>query len=361
MPGYGLKTRIDLKGIIPRRILVCKFGRLGDVLMMTPFCKALKDLFPGVSITALVYASTKEIVANCPWVDDYILADGQSRSFMNKLRKDFNLPLKIRRGRFDLYFDFSNGERGAYLGFLSGIKRRVGFTKNDTPLLRYLIPYPVPRRAGMCHEVVNYLEQLEALGFQVQAPPLQWRPDQESLDAAEDILQSLAIEDFVLIHPTSFWMFKAWEEDKNALVIDHLVRLGFKVVLSAGPDGRELAYIDGIISRLSSPQGVINLAGKLTLTVLGALIGKARLFFGADSAPMHLAAAMGTPTVAVFGPSSEVSWHPWMVKHRLLIGPCPEHPCHRAGCNDSGISRCLTSLPVEPVLQAIDELMETSA
>jgi heptosyltransferase-3 len=353
-----IKARLDLGGMVPQRILVCKLGRFGDVLMMTPFCKALKDLFPGVRVTALVYLATREMVSNCPYVDDYLLVDNRRHRFGRHLKKGLELISAIRRRHFDLYFDFSNGERGIYLGFLSGIKKRVGFTRPGSVWLHPLIPCLVPRRQGHVHEVINYLEQLQVLGLSAPASPLQWRPDTASSLRAEEILRRHAVRDFVLVHPTSFWMFKAWGEDKNAAVIDYLSQRGLRVLVSAGPDEKEKAYVKRIMAELEFPGQAVNLAGQLSLSILGALIGRARLFFGADSVPMHLAAAMGTPTVAVFGPTSEVSWRPWMVKHRVVAGPCPERPCHRAGCNDSGHSRCLESLSPEPVLDAIAEMLK---
>jgi heptosyltransferase-3 len=357
----SIKRHIDLQGKPPQRVLACKLGRFGDVLMMTPFCKALKDLFPQVKITALVYRDTREMVSNCPYVDDWLLVDNRRGNFGAHFKKGLQLLRQIRQRHFDLYFDFSNGERGAYLGFLSGIKRHIGFTRPSTTWLHILIPYLVPRRQGYVHEVVNYLEQLEVLGLRAQPGPLQWRPDPASLAQAEAILANLGIDQFALVHPTSFWMFKAWSEEKNAAIIDYLNRQGLAVLLSAGPAAGEKAYAQGIMDKLKCPQKTVNLAGQLSLSVLGALIGKARLFFGADSAPMHLAAAMGTPCAAIFGPSSEVSWHPWMTPHRVIAGPCPERPCHRAGCNDSGKSLCLENLDPSPVIAAIAELLAESS
>ena len=92
---------------------------------------------------------------------------------------------------------------------------------------------------------------------------------------------------------------------------------------------------------------------------LAALTGQARLFVGVDSAPMHIAAAMGTPTVALFGPSGEVQWKPWMVAHRVVAsGEHPCRPCGNDGCGGGKVSECLTLLPVAQVLTAIDSLLD---
>lgn len=106
----------------------------------------------------------------------------------------------------------------------------------------------------------------------------------------------------------------------------------------------------------------VNLAGQLSLKELAALAGSAQLFIGVDSAPMHIAASQGTPTVALFGPSGEIEWGPWKVAHRVVassIHPC--RPCGNDGCGGSKVSECLTTLPVQRVLAAARELLQGTA
>ncbi len=95
-----------------------------------------------------------------------------------------------------------------------------------------------------------------------------------------------------------------------------------------------------------------------TLNRLAALIGRAKLFVGIDSAPMHIAAAMQTPTVALFGPSGEFNWGPWQVAHRVVTSDAHRcRPCGQDGCGGGKVSDCLVRLPVRDVLAAIDDLM----
>jgi heptosyltransferase-3 len=101
----------------------------------------------------------------------------------------------------------------------------------------------------------------------------------------------------------------------------------------------------------------VNLAGKLSIKELGALTASARLFFGVDSMPMHLAAAMGTPVVALFGPSGEDEWRPWQVPHRVVATSFTCRPCGNDGCGGGKVSECLTTLPVADVQAAIEDLL----
>ena len=101
----------------------------------------------------------------------------------------------------------------------------------------------------------------------------------------------------------------------------------------------------------------MNLAGRLSIKELGALTARARLFIGVDSMPMHLAAAMGTPSVALFGPSGEHEWRPWRVAHRVVTSNHACRPCGNDGCGGGKISECLTTLGVEEVWAAARELL----
>src|SRR3954469_22104799 len=155
----------------------------------------------------------------------------------------------------------------------------------------------------------------------------------------------------------SRWTFKCWPAERNAQLVDRLSAEGERVVLTAAPG--ESAFIDEILSRTAAKP--LNLAGQLTLKELGALTARARLFIGVDSMPMHLAAAMGTPTVALFGPSSEEEWAPWKVEQRLITSSHSCRPCRVDGCGGCKVSECLTLLPVDAVYAAARELLARAA
>src|SRR5262249_60073850 len=139
---------------------------------------------------------------------------------------------------------------------------------------------------------------------------------------------------------------------------------GPAVALTAAPDARERALVDAIVSACAGPTRprLVDVCGVLTLRELAALTRKARVFVGVDSAPMHIAAAMGTPVVALFGPSGEVEWRPWAVAHRVVTSvehPC--RPCGNDGCGGGKVSECLTELPVDRVYAVLAELLAQTA
>jgi heptosyltransferase-3 len=136
-----------------------------------------------------------------------------------------------------------------------------------------------------------------------------------------------------------------------------LQRGGERVVLTAAPSADEQQLIERILALVESPP--VNFSGKLSLKSLAAVARRARLFIGVDSAPMHIAAAVGTPVVTLFGPSGELEWGPWGVPQRVVSSQAhPCRPCGNDGCGGGKVSECLTTLPVEDVLAAIAALLD---
>ncbi len=166
----------------------------------------------------------------------------------------------------------------------------------------------------------------------------------------------LGARGFVHLHPTSRWLFKTWTEAQTAELMRRLAHDGPAIVVTCAPDAREKAILARTLEEAQVP--VTDLSGQLTLRELAALTARARLFVGVDSAPMHIAAAMGTPVVALFGPSGERQWGPWRVTHRVVASPeYPCRPCGNDGCGGGKVSECLTRLPVDRVHAAVNDVL----
>ena len=219
---------------------------------------------------------------------------------------------------------------------------------------RYLLPRGTPR-----HTVELNLDALRRLGIYPEESEkrLVMVPGPEATRAVDKLLgeRGLADRGFIQVHPTSRWLFKAWPEESNAQLMRRLVMDGHRVVVTGAPDAREKAIIGRILG--GAGEGITDLSGQLGLRELAALTARAKLFFGVDSAPMHIAAAMGTPVVALFGPSDERAWGPWKVPHRIVATSHVCRPCNNDGCGGGKVSECLTELPLERVHSAINELL----
>lgn len=335
------------------RALVVKLRHHGDVLLAAPVLSVLKAHAPAIEIDALVYDDTAPMLAGHPALARlHTVGRGwRALSALERLRQEKRLFGALRARRYDLLLHLSEQPRGAWLARMLGARYTVGpvdRTRGGWWPSSFTHLYPLVRNR---HHVEVNLDALRRIGVQ---PGLAERkvvfvPGA----AAEERVRDLVTEPFVHIHPASRWRFKCWPAERNAALADRLAAEGHRVVLTSAPD--ETRFIDEIVERMTSQP--VNLAGKLAIKELGALIARAKLFIGVDSMPMHLAAAMGVPTVALFGPSSEIVWGPWNVEQRVVTTTHSCRPCGVDGCGGSKVSECLTLLGVDPVHAAAQELL----
>ncbi len=346
----------------PRRVLVIKLGHIGDVLVATPLITALKQAWPEAEVTALVNQGTEAMLAHNPQLSRVLVLRREHAGRLAAMRRQLGLLAQVRGGGFDLCLELSGGDRGALLSRVSGARVRVGFAPKRPHLRARAFTHLADRSGTDRHEVVCFLRQLESLGLDPGRPPLVFEPGPRGRERAAALLARAGLEPggYALVHPTSRWMFKSWTAEGNAAVITHLARKGLPVVLTCAPAAAERDLRDRIRALLPPEAPVTDLGGELDLHTLGGLIAGARVFFGVDSAPMHMAAALGVPTVALFGPSGERMWGPWQVEHEVVAGDCAERPCGRDGCEGSKVSRCLVELGPERVTAAVDRVLARS-
>lgn len=336
------------------RILVIKLKQPGDVLVSTPVLAALKEAWPESTVSYLVPRGTEEMVADHPLLDGLLVVNRAQETW----GQGWRFLRDLRRRRFDLVLELSGGDRGAFYTLISGARERLGFERPRQPwwqrqlCFTRLLPHP-PVTMHMVHQ---NLEALRALELNPQNPRLQFFWNRQVESRIQELLTSLGLAPgaFVVIHPGAGWRFKCWTPAGYARIIEALQKdWQLPVVLTASRASHETELLAAILEEARvSP---INLAGQLSLKELGALISKARFFFGVDSAPMHLAAAVGTPAVALFGPSGTFNWGPWGEGHLAIQKDWDCVPCGMDGCNGSKISRCLTELTPEDVLDKMEE------
>ncbi len=347
----------------PRRALVIKLGHIGDVLVTTPVFTALKQAYPEIETTALVNQGTEDMVANSPFVDRVLVLKRRQTGGLEAARFQLGLLRKLRAGRFDLALELSGGDRGAFLTWASGARLRVGFAPKKPHLRARAFHLLADGRGTANHVVETFLRQVRLLGIEPEDTRLRLFPGAQARERAAALLaeHGLPEQGYALIHPTSRWMFKTWTPEGNARVVEHLRAKGLAVILSAAPAEHERAFVARIMELLGDRAGVADLSGRLDLALLAALLERARIFFGVDSAPMHMAAALGTPVAVLFGPSGERMWGPWRVASEVITLDEPCRPCGRDGCEGSKVSRCLTGINPELAAQALDRLLARTA
>ena len=228
----------------------------------------------------------------------------------------------------------------------------------------YRLPQRTPR-----HAVEANLDALRRIGAYPEAADKQLvLVPGAPAHARIDVLlheHGIAAGDFIQAHPGSRWMFKCAPATLSAELFARIVRAGRRLVITGAPDARERALVDAILALIepATRARIVDLTGALSLQELAALTANARAFVGVDTAPMHIAAAMGTPTLALFGPSGENEWGPWRVPQRVVVSrahPC--RPCGLDGCGGGKVSECLTTLGVDDVHAQFEALLsETGA
>ena len=349
-----------------KRILVVKLGHHGDVLLASPVFTVLANRAPQAQIDALVYADTREMLTLHPGIAQVHAVDRKWKSgaTLSRAASEGSLWRSLRARRYDLLVHLSEQVRGAWLARTLGCRHAVAPERpaGRSPGRRFwnnsfTHRFPLVARR---HAVELNLDALRRIGIQPgeseRALVLVAGDDAHGRVAQLLASEGIPARDFIHLHPASRWRFKCWTVEGTAAVIDSLHANGQRVVLTAAPEPGELALVEAIRGRCE--RAPANLAGKLSLKMLASLSGRAKLFIGVDSAPMHIAAAMGTPVVALFGPSGESEWGPWRVLHRIVssgIHPC--RPCGRDGCGGGKVSECLTSIAPQTVLDAVHSLL----
>ncbi|MHB8173843.1 MAG: putative lipopolysaccharide heptosyltransferase III [Nitrospirota bacterium] len=324
--------------------------------MMTPMLRALKDFYPEAEITAVVPEGMEDLLSSNPCVRKILLF----RKGIG-LTGELKFLKSIRDEKSDIAINMTEGDRGAIMCLASGAKTRIGADPRGRGLpgkgriFTSLVPQKWDR-----HRALMDMEMLRPLGIEPGGRRLELYTSEESDGHVLNMLAAQGIKEgdsIAVVHPTSRWLFKCWNDKSVAEVIDYLQNMGLKVILTSGPDKKETEMSRGIAS--SAKTRPVDFIGILTLGQLASLLKMSRLFFGVDSAPMHMAAAVGTPVVALFGPSDYKVWGPYTDKARVVTKkdkfPCL--PCRKAGCGGSKKSRCLEAITVEEAVQAIEELL----
>lgn len=347
-----------------QRALVVKLRHHGDVLLTSPVFSVLKEHAPHIEIDALVYSDTKEMLTLHPSISELHTIDRSWKRLgpFGQTIAEYKLLQTLRARRHDLIIHLTEHPRGAWLARLIGTRWAVApavanrsgwWNKSFTHF------YSSPR-FGQRHAVELNLDALRRIGL---APTAAGRrltlvPGPEADSRVLRLLHShgLSPGQYIHIHPSSRWSFKCWTTDRMAKLIDRLQADNWRVLITAAPNDDERTMVRQILTTCQSQP--IDLSGQLSLKEMAALTAHAKLFIGVDSAPMHIAAAVGTPLVALFGPSGENDWGPWQVPAQVVTSnshPC--RPCGMDGCGNSKRSDCLEQIEVDQVLSAVRALL----
>lgn len=353
----------------PKRILVVVTLRIGDVLLTTPLIRSLRHAWPQANITALVFAGTEGILQNDPDVDD-IITVSRRPSFIEHLR----LLLRLWRG-YDLAISTMTNDRATLYARIGG-KHAVGAIDAGAKhqWKRNLLSQYSETEIVNTHTILNYLRLADLVGVQrCHEVVVGWHAAHIAAVRAA-IPFDLEVQPYVVLHAYPMYAYKAWRQDAWVELASWLEENRMRIVLTGGNDPVEMENVKALQKLM--PASTVNVAGELGFSEVAYLLSEARAYVGPDTVVTHLAAAVGTPTVVLFGPSNPVKWGPWpkgyskdeepyrMVGTQhvgnvvLLQGQADCVPCMEEGCDrhNNSLSRCLQDLPAKRVIDALHEL-----
>jgi len=332
-----------------QNILIIKLRYIGDVLLATPAVRAIKAAQPDVRVTMMVNRGTEDVLSGNPDLDEIVVLDKGS------LAAQWQLIARLRRRRFDTVIDLTDGDRSAFLSWISGAPVRIGF--NDEHRWRgkcYTeVVQPVP---GVRHRIDRDLDALKPMGIQVgsKSPQLRLTPEEEK--SADQLLDQLGVQrsqPMVILQPGARYWFKAWPPERFAELADRLTsQYGCQVLIGGSHQDIDLAQQ---IRQMAKNTPII-MAGRTSIKQFAAIAQKSALFVGSDSGAMHVATAVGTPVVALFGPSNPAEWGPRGGVIEVIYKGLDCRTCFHPTCR-RGEQNCMKLIAVDEVMSASGRLM----
>lgn len=347
--------RPDTRYPIPKRILIARLDRLGDVVLSTPVIRHMRKLFPDAHIAFMVRPENRDVVENNPDLNETIFYDksGSEKGWWGTLKFAFSL----KKHKFDTAIALHPSNRTHIIFFLAGIPARVGYNKKMGYLLTKKIEHG--KHEGAMHEADYNFELLAKAGFKVltcDRIPYIRTSDHDKMFM--DYLQSrMGIgANVITFHPGASCPSKRWPPDRFAGMADILgERYGCDIVIVGGKGTEKF----GSLMAAAMKRKAFDLTGKTGVGALAELLARSRLFVSNDSGPVHVAVAMGTPVVAIFGRKdpglSPRRWGPLGKRDIVLhkdVGcvTCLAHKC------DKGF-KCLAAVTVNDAVRAAERIL----
>ena len=330
------------------KILAIKFKYLGDVAIMVPALRALRKRYPNAELHVLVAAEAYPLLTHIPWLDK-IWNLPRTRG---KIRLNDSLPIirALRAQSFDCSVDFVGNDRGAILSRSIGAKKRLGVrTQLGNQIRRLAYTDTIEELDHTRHEVLRDYYVLS----EWQIPP----PSSFDLELYADPTfqkeaQRLYPESTIICHLSTSQRKKEWPINHWALLADLAESSKIALTFSSGPTDREQALLTDL-KKLKPDLNFLKKANSVDLYM--AILARAKLFISPDTAPLHLAAGLGIPTIGIFGPTAPSRWGPPGKQHHSFTGnlcPCSGHleQCELP-------NRCIDSITAHQVFEKVKELL----
>ena len=332
------------------RILIIRTDRLGDMILSTPVIRALRSAFPDAYLGMMVCPDHWELLDGNPDLNVVIAydKDGSEKGIAGTLR----FAKRLRSHRFNTALILHSTDRVIFMSWLAGIRRRIGYARRLSWLLTDRFPYV--KREGTQHELDYNLDLLKALGVESKERTLRVMTNAAQEAKVEAFLRTHGIDGtipFIVLHPGASCPSKRWPAKRFAAVGDYFAKKhGTRIIVVTGPG--EIQHGENVLSRMKEPS--IAALGVFSLGELACLLRKARCLISNDSGPVHLACAVQTPVVAIFGRwgggLSPTRWGPTGPRSLALHHDVGCRPCLAHRCPIGFV--CLEAVSVEEVIAA---------
>ena len=380
-----------------KKILVIKLRHIGDVLLTAPTLRALREHFSDAHIAVLANSGTEDVLTGNTSINEIITFD-RSIKHLGQFRRsarEMSFLKTVRNKGFDMTIDLTGGDRAAILSFVSGARYRLGWKPNKGFIGKKHLYTHCSEPDGRRHMVLQNLDIMGQFGIKTENLSVNFHIpevtrifvkrifDENNIPLNTSLSKGEQREVKVVhVHPTSRWLFKCWRDEYMAEIIRWLLDKGLTVIVTSSRESYEIEKTKRILSLIPSlithnASRLIDFCGKTSVKQLAAISEASQLFFGVDSAPMHIAAAVGTPVVALFGPSGAFNWGPWdngqgsrtnklsqypaqngmqnSGMHTVIQRDWNCVPCGKDGCAGSKVSKCLEDMTPEMIKSILKE------
>src|SRR3989338_6952751 len=325
----------------PQKILVLKFGALGDLILVTPTLRRLRKNYPNAFISLLCLEKYKDVLENCPYLDEVLTFN---KSF---LIHELSLVRDIRKRNFDLLIDIQNSKRSHTLGMLFGIPRRLGFKRDFG---RYFLTQGSYGFNNDLSPVKHQFQILESLNLKEDTEKLEVYCSEEDEKKVEGLWEGMKGR-VIGIHPfaSSRWKSKVWPTTSYVELAQEINEF-FKETVFVLTGSQQDFWRGEELRLMLKNVNCVNLMGKTTYGELVALIKRLNYFITVDSAPLHIATALDTLTLAFFGPTNPKKHYVPTEKTKLLYREVPCGPCYKPICPEVH-HKCLKGISAKDVAE----------
>lgn len=326
-----------------KRVLVIQTAFLGDVILITPLLRALNIILPNARLEVLLIPETSAVLKYNPYLSDIL--EFNKRKLRNKIVSFFRLIFEIQKRQYDLAISVQSSLTSALLMVLGRIPIRLGFSRQK------LLTHSVPHVSGMhkIQKVLRLIEPFTTQKFDMQTE-LHWSSAEDA--RADEIMAPLRERHrpIIGIAPGSIWYTKRWLKQYYAELIKRLERAHIQSVLIGGKEDKELCDF------IRAGTNAVNLAGSLTVLESAALIKRCDLMVTNDSAPLHIANAVKTDVIAIFGPTvTDFGFYPFRKNDQVIEIELDCRPCSSHGGKKCPLKhhRCMKDISPEMVFNAV--------